>query len=227
VPIHMIGTRCLTIKDLLYLSSERGPLLVHLMRRILVPAATAAGVLLFAVTFLPILQPWVLALSAPWAEGGGGTLIVLGGDVIATGIIGINSYWRLVYALFEWRSGHYTEIVVSGGGGLAEAMRDFLVGEGVPSTAIRLENMSADTHENALFVTRMLKGSQGRKVLLTSDYHSLRAWRAFRKCGLDVIPRGIPDAGKRINSFALRWPVFLELVHETVKLAGYRFRGWI
>jgi uncharacterized SAM-binding protein YcdF (DUF218 family) len=67
----------------------------------------------------------------------------------------------------------------------------------------------------------------GKKVLLTSDYHMFRAFRAFRKTGLQVEPRPFPDAYKRINKWNLRWPVFLDLCLEASKTGYYRMRGWI
>jgi uncharacterized SAM-binding protein YcdF (DUF218 family) len=54
-----------------------------------------------------------------------------------------------------------------------------------------------------------------------------RAYRAFRKAGLDVEPRPVPESAKRINSWTLRWPVFLDLCVEMLKSAYYQARGWL
>jgi uncharacterized SAM-binding protein YcdF (DUF218 family) len=185
------------------------------------------GVLLTLISFTPILGPWIRALTGPWDAPSGDTLIVLGGDSISDQILGMGSYWRTVYAIHEWREGGFKEIVLSGGGGIAESMRPFIVSNGVPAEVIRMETASNTTREQALLVTAMLRFTPGRKVLLTSDYHSLRAYRAFRKCGLDVVSRPVPDAAKRNGSVRQRWDVFVDLVRETVKFAGYRLRGWV
>lgn len=185
------------------------------------------GFTLAAVTFLPVLQPWINALTGPWTQARGDILVVLGNETSLDHMVGQKTYWRCAYAVLAWREGGFRQIVVSGGMGISEAMRDFLIGNGVPAAAIRVESKSLTTRENALFVSEMLGPSPGRVVLLTSDFHMYRAYRAFRKCGLDVLPRPLPDAGKNANSLAMRWPVFLGLVQETVKIAGYRFRGWI
>jgi uncharacterized SAM-binding protein YcdF (DUF218 family) len=203
----------------------RNPL--RLAWRWLVAATSALGFLFAVVTFLPVLEPWTIALCAPWTDTPGDTLIVLGAESVAGGILGLNSYWRSVNAVYEWRRGSYRDIVVSGSAGIAEQIRDFLVAQGVPVRSILLETASNNTREHALNIAEMLRRDPGRKVLLTSDYHSLRAYLAFRKCGLDVIPRPVPDAGKRATSLEQRWPVFIVLLTETVKLAGYRLRGWI
>jgi hypothetical protein len=54
-----------------------------------------------------------------------------------------------------------------------------------------------------------------------------RATRVFRKAGIDIAPRPIPDAAKRMESWKDRWPVFLVLGLETVKVGYYFARGWI
>jgi uncharacterized SAM-binding protein YcdF (DUF218 family) len=195
-------------------------------RRWLVGAAAAFGFVIGAITFLPVLEPWISALRGNWTDSPGDTLIVLGNDITAGNVLGLGSYWRAVYAVFEWRGGHYREIVISGAQ-VALPMRDFIVSQGVPADAVRLETKSGSTRENALFVAAMLQQSPGRKVLLTSDYHMFRALRAFRKAGLDVTPRPFPDAGKLAGARPLRCFVFLTLVQESVKIVWYRLHGWI
>ena len=188
--------------------------------------AQAIGLIFAAVTFTPVLTPWITLLRSPWSEARGDVLIVLGGDSTSGLILGQSSYWRAVYGVYEWRAGGVKRIVLSGAGGIAESMRDFMVAHHVPADIIRLETESHTTRDQAILVSRMLRDTPGNKVLLTSDYHSLRAYGAFRKSGLDVIPRPLPDAGKRIGTLRMRWDVFVELSRETVKLAWYRFRGW-
>ncbi len=194
------------------------PLLLRAALRIL----AGAGALLLLVSFIPVLEWWTNALSGPWGEGGGGTLIVLGSDTNRD-IIGEHSYWRAVYAVWAWRGGGFQQVLISG----PQTMRDFLVANGVPADRIRVESRSNSTRENALFTASMLSGDSGRKTLLTSDYHIFRAVRAFRKIGVDVVPNPVPDAGKRIYHRRLRWAVFVDLVEETTKIVYYRARGWI
>lgn len=193
---------------------------VRFLMRAAVSLLACAGAALMIVTFTPLLEWWTNALSRPWGQPGGGTLIVLGSD--ATGdLIGEHSYWRGVYAVWAWRGGTFRNIIVSG----PESMRDFLVAGGVPADRIQMETRSTSTRENALFTAPLNGGA--RAVLLTSDYHMFRAARAFRKAGVEVIPNPIPDAGKRMQHTRLRWEVFVDLVDETVKIVYYRARGWI
>lgn len=192
-----------------------------------VRSATAFGFLFAAVTFLPVLNPWISALRTPWSDTPGDILIVLAGESSNDGVLGLTSYWRAFYAIEEWRHGHYQSMILSGGGGAAEAMRDFVVTQGVPATAIRLEAKSGSTRENALYLAQLLKDDVRPKVLLTSDYHSRRAYRAFLRCGLAVSPRTAPDAIKAASSPATRWQVFEELSVETTKFAWYWLHNWV
>src|SRR5258706_50058 len=93
--------------------------------------------------------------------------------------------------------------------------------------AIRVEPGSHSTHEHALFSKALIEAAPGRKVLLTSDYHMFRAYRVFRKAGIDVEPRPLPDAAKQIDSWQTRWSVFVNLCAETAKIGYYFVRGWI
>ena len=199
--------------------------IVRSLSRIAVVLSLLFTLLFFSVTFLPVLGPWIGALSAPWADRPTGTLIVLAGDATAGHLRGLTAEWRAVYAVFEWRQGGYQQIIFSGGAGIAESMRDFAVAQGVPGAVIQLETRSQTTHEQAVFVSDMLRGSPGTKVLVCGYIKML--WLAFRKAGLDVIPRPFPDARKRAGRFESRWPVFIELSRETVKYWFYRWNGWI
>jgi uncharacterized SAM-binding protein YcdF (DUF218 family) len=62
---------------------------------------------------------------------------------------------------------------------------------------------------------------------MTSDYHMFRAVRTFRKAGLAVSPRPIPDALKRYGSRLNTWSAFVDETAESVKIVYYAFRGWI
>jgi uncharacterized SAM-binding protein YcdF (DUF218 family) len=194
-------------------------------------AFAALGLLVAAVTLLPI-DGWFLKLLAShWDDRPGDILIVLGaeGQVDA---IGLSTYWRCVYAVRVWREGGFKQVVVSGGKMdrgtvVAEQMKSFLISQGIPAEAILVEGASNDTHENALYTARMLRDVPGRKVLLTSDYHMWRAARVFEKTGLAVQPRPYPDLAKRVNSWKDRWSVFVELCIESAKIGYYFSKGWI
>jgi len=200
---------------------------VRMLRRVMVITCCLFTLLFATVTFLPVLDFWVSVLSAPWTDEPRGTLIVLAGDGNVDHILGLSSYWRCVYAVIEWRRGGYSGIIFTGSAGIPESMRDFAVAQGIPSSVIRLETQSHSTHESAEFVASLLHGSAGPHILLTSDYHSRRAWLAFRKAGLEVTPRPFPDARKRSQALLNRGPIFIELMTESTKWLFYKYKHWI
>jgi uncharacterized SAM-binding protein YcdF (DUF218 family) len=180
------------------------------------------------VTITPIVRWWGIQLAGPWDDPKGGTLIVLSGSGNDE-VIGYGTYLRCQYAVSAWRAGGFRKVIVSGGPAehpQANAMRTFLVSQGVPDSAIISERRSTSTRENALFTKELLTASDGKLVLMTSDYHMHRAVQVFRKAGINVLPRPIPDASKRGSSWPGRWPAFLDLCVETVKIGYYRVRGW-
>src|SRR5271155_2605414 len=106
------------------------------MRRIYVVTRNTLallGLLMALVTFTPVIKWYAGLLSGPWYEPQGDTLILLGADNPDSGFIGPASYWRSWYAVRVWREGGFRLIVVSGGDGIAESIREFLLFEQVPA----------------------------------------------------------------------------------------------
>ncbi len=196
------------------------------MRIWLTRALAAVGLLLVLVTFTPLVPWWSGLLAGDWDADGGDILIVLASEMIGDRILGVNSYWRTIYAWRTYETGKFRKVVVAGAG-VAPAMRDLLVYFGVPADRIVVENGSTSTRENALFTARLLAPEPGRKVLVTSDMHMLRARRAFARAGLRVTGAPFPYGRKLGNHYPERWGLFLGLVTETAKTAGYYLRGWI
>jgi uncharacterized SAM-binding protein YcdF (DUF218 family) len=117
---------------------------------------------------------------------------------------------------------------------LAEAMRDFLVELGVPSSDIILESRSRSTYENALQSARLLKDRGIRKIILVTEAaHMPRALGTFRKQGLEAVPAPchyISTAWfERPLLGLLPAPGTLResqgVLHEWLGMAWYRLRG--
>lgn len=194
-------------------------------------ALAAIGFLFVLATVTPIDDWWIKSLAGPWNDPKGDVLIVLGGDSIKD-VIGWSSYWRSVYAVRAWREGGWRVVLISGGSSsgvepAAERMGEFMMSQGIPVSVIRVETESHSTRENALKSKLILAKLPGHKVLMTSDYHMFRAARVFRKAGIDIEPRPLPDAAKHAGSWGNRWPLFLGLCVETAKIGYYSARGWI
>lgn len=200
------------------------------IRRSFVTSFAAIGFLYVLISATPIVNWWGHGLAGSFSSPKGETLIVLGGGTLAPGMMGLSSYWRSIYAIRAYASGGFQRIVIAGGGSpepVSVEMKRFMVCQSVPPANIATDTRSTSTRENALEVKRFLNNQTGGLVLLTSDYHMFRARRAFAKAGLRVLPSAFPDAVKAGQSWQNRWPVFLELCTETVKIGYYYARGWI
>lgn len=185
------------------------------------------GLCWLLVTLTPVTKWYAAALAGAWYDPDGDVLIVLGADTPTDDFIGLASYWRCIYAVRFWRKSNFRSVVISGGMGIGESMKRLLQFEGVPPDQIVVDDRAFSTRENALFTAPLLARMPGRKVLVTSDFHTYRSVRVFRKLGIEVTPRFFPYALKRSNARLDRWPVFLDLCTETVKIVDYRLRGWI
>jgi uncharacterized SAM-binding protein YcdF (DUF218 family) len=195
------------------------------LRRAAVLICATLGFLVLFATFTPFISWYAKKLAGPWTDPKGDILIVISGADL-NGFPDSNTVLRCMYAVFAYREGGFRKIVVSGRN-VAPHMRSLLVAEGVPPEVIVVEDAATSTRENALYVGRILAGDPGSKVLMTSEYHMFRAVRVFRKAGLNVTPRPIPDALKGAGVTLKRWPVFADEVSETVKIGYYAARGWI
>lgn len=219
---------------LIELVSEKVPgtstTMIQPLKRWLARCLAALGCLLLVVTLTPVADWYAVILAGPWRDSKGDVLIVLAGADHGEGVIGLNSYWRTLYAARAYRAGEFRRILISGGGAnppIAESMRNAITTMGVPRESVLTETQSTTTRENALYTKPLARSLPGKKVLMTSDYHMFRAFRVFRKAGIDVEPRPIPDARKRATSVIGRWGVFLDLVSESAKIVGYKVKGWI
>jgi uncharacterized SAM-binding protein YcdF (DUF218 family) len=205
------------------------------LTRAVIGFLACVGLLFLVVTFSPFVSWYAEKLAQPWSEPRGEVLIVLSGPAPneGTGNPAMNAammdpgtYWRCFMAVLYYRERQYTKIVVSGKGAAA-GMRDFLVFNGVPETRIIVEDQATNTHENAVFTSRLLSGFRGGIVLLTSDSHMFRARRCFAREGLAVVASSVPDVIKRAGQYSSRSLLFFGEARETAGIFYYWYRGWI
>ena len=188
--------------------------------------AALVGCWWLLVTCTPLVRWWASALANPWGPGTGDVLVVLSGDSFGDGVLGASSYLRSVYAVRAIRANHFHKVVITGEP--AELIRGFLAGHGIDVSNVVTETKSTSTEENALQVTPILReGGTGRIMLLTSDYHVWRAVRVFRKQGLNIEVWPVPDVLKRYGAWPNRAALFVDLCQESVKIAWYKWQGWI
>lgn len=182
------------------------------------------------ILFTPVTAAWAQWIASPWEESRGEVMVVLAGSQLRNGMIGYSSYWRSVYSALIYREGGVQKIIISGGGGpltppIAEEMRKYLVASGVPNEIIVTETESTNTQGSATHLRKWLATDPRKQVLVTSDYHVYRASRFFRRAGIDIAVRPVPDAGKRGSGVEGRWGAFCDLSVETAKIVYYLMRG--
>ena len=195
------------------------------LRRGLTRLLVSIGLITVVVVATPVVSWWARAYSGPINQPSGDILILLSAASDDNGNISYSSYWRARFALLAWQTGAFKKIVISGGGG--PGIANFLAGNGVPRQVMSAEWKSTSTRENAIETSRILSGMQGRKVLLTSDFHMFRAIRVFRKLGIDVTPMPIPDLIHTEDNPIGRFSGFETMLTESAKIVDYELRGWM
>lgn len=207
-------------------------------KRTLLLLLATVGAFLLVVVFTPVV-PSIAEVSEPeWYSGGDReVLVILGGSMLVPGTtaqatLGYDSYLRCVYAVWLLRSEHFHYVVVSGGDGLAQAMAQYLVSNGVDRKLILTERSAMTTFENAVFTRRILFSIYGNTrrpsiVILTSDYHAGRAKRVFARNGMTVETIPVPDLIKRSASRSYRLTGAVTLISEWSKDFFYFVSGRI
>ncbi|MBF6226486.1 YdcF family protein [Nocardia abscessus] len=120
-------------------------------------------------------------------------IVVLGYGLLPDGALRPELVNRLTAAWLQSIAAPLSPIVVTGGNpqnGIteAEAMRDWLVGHGVPPTRIHAESRAGSTVQNALFSTRLLRDVGATSaILVTSPNHIRRAVADFIVAGTRVV----------------------------------------
>ena len=122
-------------------------------------------------------------------------------------------------------TGKPASFIVSGGQGPdeprpeADAMRDYLLGQGVPGERILTEDRSTDTDENMRFSAKIIRDllPEGRAAYFTTNYHVFRAGIKARQAGLRAPGMGAPTKWYFWPNAAVREFIGLLTEHRTVQ----------
>lgn len=118
------------------------------------------------------------------------TAVVLGNTVYPDGTLSPRLKARLDRALELYRQGYFKRIIVSGASGAegydeADAMKNYLIAQGIAPTAIVADPHGYNTFETARNTAALMVGRQDSSVMAISQYfHLLRCTIALRKFGL-------------------------------------------
>lgn len=136
---------------------------------------------------------------------------------------------RSQHAARLWKSGLAPMIICTGGIGRtvriprseADGCREVLMREGVPRTAIVLEESSRTTEENARNARAiMVARGWGRAILVSDSYHVFRGGFIVRRAGIDAVRSPVPTA-------AVASPLFyvFSVVREVMALQWQLIHG--
>ena len=120
-------------------------------------------------------------------------IIVLGAQVKPNRTLSVQLTWRMDAAAEAFEKKNVPIVVCGAQGGdepcpEAEAMRDYLIGKGIPEEMILTDPDSFNTNENLENAQRLLEEFPGvkRVLIVTSDYHVARSLRIARDQGLQA-----------------------------------------
>ena len=181
------------------------------------------------------------AAGVACGESAPATIVLLGGgvslaakDADDVGVLTERSLRRLFAAVDLQRQHADAMLVIAGGISRYDISESALLGAlatrlGVPAAALRLEERSRSTWQNACFVAELQPQIAKRIWLVTSALHMPRARYAFEQAGFDVCSWSVDarySAGSGIGYFV---PSTAGLenadaaLHELVGEAAYRF----
>ena len=146
---------------------------------------------------------------------------------------------RMTAAVALWQRNPQLTLLFTGGEGAlfgtgpSEAQRAhaFFSAMGLPDKAVRYEDQSRSTWENAVFTARLPDIASGKRwLLLTSAWHMPRALATFRKAGWNVTAYPVdfrtggmtPLTNYSISEGAAHWDLYL---HEVLGMVSYRLAG--
>ncbi len=197
------------------------------------PAKSKRGKLwrrLFLGALLSAALYFVGLIALIWQAGANDTaqkadlIVVLGAGLRRDGRPGAVLVRRSLHGAALWKAGMAQRILCTGGQAEsqpraeADACRELLLAKGLPDEAILLERRSRSTEENAMYSAALMrKLDLNSAVLVTDQYHILRASWLFRRQGIDITTSAVPASrvGKLLfypyalrEIAALHWQLF-------------------
>jgi uncharacterized SAM-binding protein YcdF (DUF218 family) len=206
-------------------------------RQTRMPAAWAAAALLliYLLVFQTNVTWWIAApLRMSEAPAKADAVAVFAGGVGESGKAGEGTEERVQHAIDVYKAGYADHLIFSSGYIYsfpeADLMRSLAVQQGVPASAILLEQRSTNTHENVAFTNDILRQRGWKSVLLVSSpYHMRRALLVWRKAAPDVRVVAAPPPKSQFydHTRGASLEQVRAMVHEYAAIVAYRLRGWI
>lgn len=183
-----------------------------------------------------------LIVQVPHRGRAYGTVVVLGAGLINGHEVSPLLAGRVDAGVEAWRQNPGARLLMSGGQGPDEdlpeacAMRDYALAQGVPAKALLTEEESRNTEENIANSGALIKAdptSSGRVLVVTDDYHILRALLLARQQGLACDGRGSRvRLYFSLNALVREWVAYAVLrkrkyLRLLAWLCGLYAAGWV
>jgi vancomycin permeability regulator SanA len=163
---------------------KRPPKIISALKRVfIIPLAALAG-------FLLISAGVIVASGLTDHIHPADVAVVFGNKVELNGQPSVRLRARLDKAASLYKQDYFPIIFVSGGIGVegydeADVMKKYLIGQGIPESAIVTDNQGIDTFATARNATGWMEEKGYQSVMVISQYfHIPRARLAFEKCGV-------------------------------------------
>ena len=161
-------------------------------------------------------------------------IVVFAGGVGESGKAGGGAQERLARAVELYRAKYAPVLILSSGYVYsfheADVMRAMAIDQGVPDSAIMLEQHATNTFQNVKYVDEILRDRRWTRILLVSSpYHMRRAVMVWKKQApeVEVVPTPVEqsqfyDHGRGANLEQVRG-----IIQEYLAILGYWRRGWL
>ena len=173
-----------------------------------------------------------LVRSAPPAAAD--AIVVFAAGVGESGKAGGGAQERIAQAVTLYKGGYAPVLILSSGYVYsfqeAEVMRALAVDQGVPASAILLEQRSTNTYQMVKFVDEILRDHKWKRALLVSSpYHMRRALLVWQKQAPDVtvLPTPVPRSQFYEHARGATLEQVRGILQEYVAILGYWRRGWV
>ena len=162
-------------------------------------------------------------------------IVVFAGGVGESGRAGGGAQERLKQAIDLYRGGYAPVLILSSGYVYsfheAESMRALAVDQGVPASAILLEERSTNTYQNVRYVGDILRDRHWRRILLVSSpYHMRRATMVWRKLAPEVTVIPSPPPQSQFYDHPKAGATLTQIrgiLQEYVAILAYSRRKWL
>jgi uncharacterized SAM-binding protein YcdF (DUF218 family)/glycosyltransferase involved in cell wall biosynthesis len=180
---------------------------------------------------------WFLAgplrMEAPVQAGD--AIVVFAGGVGESGKAGGGYQERVKRAVELYQDGQAPQLIFSSGYTFvfpeAEMMKELALSQGLPATAIILEQQARNTHENVTRVQEILdRHGWTQIILVSSPFHMRRAVWTWRKAAPDVTVIPAPVQASQFYAHGgkgLSLEQIGGILHEYLGIVYYWLKGWI